>query len=188
MARPRSVTGSGRVVKLSGVKELAANVRDLKDIVAGFQAQGVIADATEVVHAAVVSKAQSVGVPHEVMGDIFTYKKPPRKPNRREISALVGIRKRGYSRPWAHAYREWHAGSSWGGIAGGYLRKKGKAVLKKGLASGKVIGESLATMWELGTSKMRAKPFFRPALNASRLAALGVMTAGFTRIIKKYSK
>ncbi len=49
------------------------------------------------------------------------------------------------------------------------------------------IGESLATMWEIGTSRMRAKPFFRPALMAARQAALTVMANGFKRIIGKYA-
>jgi hypothetical protein len=201
----------GKAVQVEGLPALQARIRDLMDKVspgevmaAGLSMSDIVGEAADDLYNEVFARAMAAGVPHDVMDDIFSYKRQPPGLSRKEITALVGIRKRGRKigsgiqrgtkkhpppRVWAgRAYREWFAGGSWGSITGGYLHKSGKRVLNKGLATGRLVGESLATMWELGTSKMAARPFFRPAVMAVRTQLVARIAAGFNRIIEQLSK
>lgn len=177
---------------IEGAKELASKLRAMKSEVVGKEAQAVIAEAADELAVRVRMNAQAVGVPHDVLEDVFSYNRLPR--DRKRVSSLVGIRKRGRSRPYAKAYREWFPGRKT--KQGATKRpKSAKSLVLPGTMSAKgalfglqKIGESLATMFELGTSLMPARPFFRPAVESMRLMILGMILSGYSSIINRYAK
>jgi HK97 gp10 family phage protein len=184
----RSIT-TGRGENVKGLKELEAKLKALDDASVGAEAQLVIRNALRPIFEAVVGNAQSVNIPHEAMQDIFMYGRQPER-SRKKLSGLVGLRKRGRGTPpSAKGYVEWNPDARGAGTLartpGAYLAKRYKGTFKKGLVTGRRIGENLATMWELGTSRMAARPFFRPAVESSKAAVIQQIADGYKAILDR---
>lgn len=179
--------GKSRSAKSSwaGVKELQEKLVNLVDATASAEAVALSAELAKSLEGRIVSNARSVGVPHEVYQDVFTYSRQRQKSPR--IASLVGIRKRGRSED-AKAYVTWRARTSRFKFKLG--RSAGRVTLKLGekIAAGKKLGENLATMWELGTSIMAPRPFFRPAVNDSKQSIITALINGYKDIIIRRAK
>ncbi len=183
-------SGRSKSVEVLGLKELQQNVNEVMSAAVGKEAADVAAGAGSVVLDRLAYNAKSVGVPHEVLDDLFMYTK--RQPNlnggQGSVDVLVGLRKKGTRIP-ADGYVTWRASSQKGLNSFGLLntRSRGKARVKKA-PDGRRIGENLGTMWELGTTKMRARPWFRTALQAVRSDVIAKMAAGYQGIVARHSK
>lgn len=179
---------TGKAAKLEGLKELQANLRDIMDATVGLEARKVVGEAAEDLRRDVAARIMvmpsprsltasrglrpTIG-PQQVLESLYSYNKQPPGARKEKLTALVGIRKRGRSH--APAYVEWRAG------------KHPKSDRSK-RAPGELVGESLGTMWELGTSKRPATPFFRPAIQAARARIIETIAAGYRAILAKHSK
>ncbi len=144
----------------------------------------VAADAAEVVATEIKSSASSKNVPHQILDDIF-YTRQPKKyssSGKRPITQLAGIRLRGRQKPYAKAYREWKAKYAMSKIR---INKKKGIVKNRGTVNaGQLIGMSLATMFEFGTSKMRPRPFVKPAMNIARPKVRQILVDGFNSVLQ----
>ena len=131
---------------IRGIKELTDQLKELDKAVVGPQIYDVLGKATRAWRQRFIQEATGKRWLKEAIASAFTYAKPqPGEQSRKRATSLFGIRKKGRAAPYAPGYVEW-----WGKSQGRY------------------IGMSLATMFELGTSKMSARPAFKPSLYASR--------------------
>ena len=165
---PRLLTK--RAIEISGLKEIMDRVKAIAGEMdgAGDRLWQIASEAAEMVKGEIESSARSVRTPSDVYKDLFhtTSKKQFSAGGSRTISQLAGIKLRGRSRPYAHAYREWRARASYTRVK--YRRKRKQFVSAGSVAQGQLLGMSLATMWEKGTKKMRPRPFFAPAIRRVR--------------------
>lgn len=154
-----------KIVETTGLKELQDNVSRLIDRMDGVEVQAGMAQIAKHGEWMLKAEARDQHWPAEAIESAFSYGKLPAANRRsRGPSALFGFRKRGRTRPWAPGYVEW------------------------GKRAGKLVGESLATMFEFGTAKMRARPAARIVVQAMR-AFYPEMAAGvFRNIIAKHTK
>ncbi len=196
-------------VEWQGVPELLARfnailaLADPKTAASGAASlQNVVAEASEELSHEVTARAMTVGIPHDVLKDIFSYGRPhPGDLRKHEVSALVGVRKRGRSigsgkqppnkRKWAaFAYREWSPAKTIIAARNRYAKgigvrvSKASALVTSADRDRGLIGESLATMWEIGTSKRAATPFFRPAIMAAKTRIAQLMARGVWEAMK----
>lgn len=183
MAIRNIARGGGKQYKpiVEQLKDLEKKFRALQDVAAGEAAGKVIVDAAKVVFDQAENNARAANIPHEALQDLFYTKS--KATGRRGISALVGLRKRGRNRS-AHGYVEWHASMHVGRFQKRVRTKKGKALVMRG----KLIGENLGTMWELGTTKMAPRPWFRTAVQSARGAVTDKLTEGYRRILAQFGK
>jgi len=153
--------------EIRGIRELTDQLKELDKAVVGPYIYDVLGDATRIWRQRFVQEATGKGWPKRAIASAFTYSKPDaRERTRKRATALFGIRKKGRDRPYAPGYVEW-----WG------------------KAQGRVIGMSLATMFELGlehgTHKMSARPAFRPSVYASREAMKDIIEDGVWAILEQ---
>lgn len=179
--------GSSKQLEIHGVQDLLGNI---EDIIAGLKGTpgrraAVTRRASEILgkelHAAAVivrdetkRRAISQNWPHEAIAGIFAYF-DPNKPKR--STALAGVSKR-------RSMVEWYPGKS----------KSPRAKVAPGTVSAKgarfgaqKIAMSLATMFEYGTSKMNARPAYRPALASVRASMLARMAQGYKKVIESFA-
>lgn len=177
-------------VRVEGVKKLRAHISDL---IAGMdldpksvgrktavvrRAHAMITEtlteAANVIKTEGQSRARTQGWPGRTIGTFFTFADPegmrPKK-----TTALTGIRTgaptmRG--KKDTRIYKEWKAAST----------KSPRAKQPVGA----LIGESLASMYEHGTTRMQAKPAFRPAVAAARGRVKAALIAGYKRVIDSF--
>ena len=118
----------------------------------------------------------------EVREDLFIYgaHRPSFVQATKSQTAIVGLRKRGRARR-AHGYVEWFANKQ--AAAGIDKTSRSKTKRQQLRMIGQKIGENLGTMWELGTSKMSARPWWRPAVQTSRGKMLPAMADALRGII-----
>jgi len=165
---PRLLTK--RNLEVSGLKEIMDKVKAIAGEMdgAGDRLWQIASEAAEMVRDEVESAARSVRTPSDVYKDLFatSSKRKYSSGGSRTISQLAGIKLRGRSRPYAHAYREWRAKASYTRVR--YRRKRKQFVSAGTIQQGQLLGMSLATMWEKGTRKMRPRPFFAPAIRRVR--------------------
>src|SRR5688500_3062311 len=159
--RPRNLT-RGKKSELLGVKELEQKFRDLLLLFQGSRQQTgkagllkrevnrTLRDSAEIIATEARSNAAANSVPQRVRNSIFVFSDPKKdKPQR--SSALVGVNKR-------RTMAEWTARSS--------FSPRAKA------APGTRISMSLASMFERGTSSMKERPYFTPAVKTMRQKAI----------------
>ncbi|GIU78807.1 MAG: hypothetical protein KatS3mg005_2045 [Bryobacteraceae bacterium] len=179
---------SRRQVEIRGLKEIQQNLQRLVRATDGSAERiwQISAAAAEAVKREVEAGAKSVRTPSDVFRDLFSTRKPkPFAGGERQITQLAGIRLRGRSRPYAHAYREWRARASFTRIRirG---RKGNKRVVGAGtVQQGQLLGMSLASMWERGTSRMRARKFFGPAVSRARAKVAAMLASEFRRLLEE---
>lgn len=165
------------------LRELEKKLGDLRDGGSGRLAKDVVTNAGRIAFNAVVSSAAAANVPHEAQQDIFISTRQPE--NKKGISVLVGLRKRGRGQPYAHGYVEWFAGSQ----RGGFKKTQRTRTKQRSLSvRGRKIGESLATMWELGTTKHAPRPFFRTAIERARNGITSSLIDGYRGIVDRLAK
>jgi HK97 gp10 family phage protein len=179
--RPRNLTrGGGKRLKsrIEGVKELEAKFRDLISLfqdkaATSGKARLLKREVTETLHGAADmiarearSNAASQNVPSRVQRSIFTYANPAKDKPRRS-AALVGVNKK-------RSMVEWVAAPN------------NKSPRAKVGAGGKVA-MSLAAMFERGTSRMKARPYFTPAVKSMRERALSYLIHGYKAILEKFN-
>lgn len=134
-----------KVVEVSGLQELQKTVASLIDAVDGAEMQAGFAEIAKTGEWMLKAEARDQNWPKEAVESTFSYGKlAPSNRRRQGPSAIFGFKKRGRSRPYAPGYVEW------------------------GKRAGKLVGESLATMFEFGTSKMAARPAMRIVVQAMR--------------------
>jgi hypothetical protein len=153
------------IANVQGVKELAAKVKALNSAMAGQKAYKVMASAAFIGANAIKRSPNFANLPKEMrqqakeeMTAPFVFARPG---NRATVTALLGLRKRGKSRPYASGYVEW------------------------GKRGPKIVGESLATMFEKGTKHMQPLPWFRPAIEGSKAAMRERIKEGLQQIINE---
>lgn len=178
---------SSRQIEVRGLKEIQARIQQLVRATDGSADRiwQISAAAAEAVKQEVEAGAKSVRTPSDVFKDLFSTHKPkPFSGGERKITQLSGIRLRGRSRPYAHAYREWRARASYTRvrIRG---RKGNKRVVGAGtVQQGQLLGMSLASMWERGTSRMRARKFFAPAVSRARAKVAEMLRSEFRQLLE----
>jgi hypothetical protein len=154
-----------KIVEVSGLKELQDKLKGLVDAVDGQEMQGGMAEIAKTGEWMLKAEARDQNWPKRAVDSTFSYgKMPPARKRSKGPSALFGFRKRGRSRPWAPGYVEW------------------------GKRTGKLVGESLATMFEFGTAKMRAKPATRVVISAMRAMYPEMVGKVMERILAKHQK
>ena len=163
---------SGKSCQVIGVQALALKLNELQSVVASAEAYDVVGRAANIGRFEVEREMHEQNWPHETLECVFTYDKAGKSST---VSALLGIRKRGRSRPYAPAYVEWGLGMA------------GRKRVRKDTPS-HLVGESLATMYEMGTSRQSAKPAFRPAVTATKAVMLAEIATGFQQIIESHAK
>lgn len=178
-----------------GWDEMKKKLKLITGAMAAEEAQAIVGAAAFHAYTEIKHSAGAVRIPHEVYEDIFMYNKPMGRKGPK-VSALTGVRKRGRltgTARWARAYVEWNPKGTHRrdktvrvrGVGGKFEKQ-----VRKGSAfkPGDKVGENLATMWELGTSKMAAKPFFRPAMERARDRILQILLRGYAGMIERYAK
>lgn len=185
---PRNITRTGKKsLDIAGIAELQKKIRDMVDATAGDEARAVSAECARDLEQKTIAAARAVNVPHEVFEDIFSYAGRSQKKSL-QTSAIVGIRKRGRSRPWAEGYAEWRNRAAYTRIRFKGRGKNRKVVGGGVVGVGDLVGESLATMWEIGTSKQPAKPFFRPTVAAAQPGIIAKHYEGYKKIIERNAR
>lgn len=176
--------GRQKAAQVLGVKELQLKLNSIMDAASGREAAAVSAGAGRAVLGALTSAARGVHVPHQVIEDLFMYTRQPSAFGARpdSVTVLVGLRKKGTHKP-AAAYRTWRASKQVGAFPKDSRTKPRRGRLVIG---GPTIGENLGTMWELGTTKMAARPWFRPTIQGIRSEVYQLMVAGYEAILAKY--
>jgi len=181
---------SKRAIEVSGLKEIMDRVKAISSEVdgAGDKLWQIASEAAEMVKEEIESSARSVRTPSDVYRDLFstTGKKQFSAGGTRTISQLAGIKLRGRSRPYAHAYREWRAKASYTRVR--YRKRRKQFVSAGSVAQGQLLGMSLATMWEKGTKKMRPRPFFAPAIRRVRPQLIAHLKSRLGGLIEEVAK
>ncbi len=146
-------------IKIEGLEQLQKRISKIRDSVAGDEAHALMVDIAQRGATRLRAEAQSQHWPYKAIDSVFFYGK--RRYGERFLTTLFGIRKRGRKRPFAPAYVEW------------------------GKRAGKLIGESLATMYEYGTSKLSARPAVRPVVAEMKRTVPDRIAEGYKAIIEK---
>lgn len=176
--------GGNKLIQLLGLKDIQDRMKAISDAVVRDEAAEVVGDAAGVVRDAIYSNASAQNVPHRALDDIYIYTRQPNGQGKRDsIAALAGLRKKGRHGD-AHGYVTWLANKQRGGFEKKSHRKHGASLSLPGT---KRIGENLATMWEFGTTKMRARPFFRTAISSVRGNVLAIIANGYKAILERHS-
>lgn len=183
--RPPGAWGN-RGSEIKGLAQLQRTIADYRNIAADDEVRQIISGAAVDLRNAIGTGMRSMNVPSRARIPFATAAKPHGKSfidKKTHVSALVGLRKRGRSRPYAPGYAEWNPGKR---RRFGFLKtaKRSKQLVIPGTprifgnsrAGLQKVGESLATMWELGTNLMAAKPFMKQAIEGIKATLVGNMT------------
>jgi HK97 gp10 family phage protein len=178
--RPRNLTrGGGKKFRsqLERVEELEQKFRDLILLFQGKREQTgkagllkrevnrTLREAAEIIATEARSNAAANSVPQRVRNSIFVFA-DPKKDKPRRSSALVGVNKQ-------RTMIEWTARSSFS------PRAK--------VAPGGKVAMSLASMFERGTTRMKARPYFTPAVKTMRQKALDYLVHGYRETLEKFN-
>lgn len=178
--------GGNKLVQVLGLKDIQARIKAIADASVRDEAAEVVGNAAAAARDAIYAHAEAQNVPHLALEDVYLYTRQPSGEGKRDsVAALAGVRKAGRHFD-AHGYVTWFAS-----MQRGKFDKTSRTNRKKSSpfvpTAGKRIGESLATMWEFGTTKMRARPFFRPAITSVRSTALSIIADGYRAILERHS-
>lgn len=179
---------SRRQIEVRGLKEIQQNLQRLVRETDGSAEKvwRIASEAAEIVRQEIEAAAKAVRAPSDVFKDLFSTHKPkPFSGGERQITQLAGIRLRGRSRPYAHAYREWRARASFTRVRVRGRRGNRRLVGAGTVQQGQLLGMSLASMWERGTRKMRARRFFWPAVSRARAKVAAMLAAEFRRLLEE---
>lgn len=172
---------SGKVLELLQVEQVKESIaRLMKEVDQADLGQIAIRGARML-----ESSARAKGWPRRAIDSIFAYSKlDPNESRRKGPSALFGFRKRGRSQPYAPGYVEWNPGRS--------KSKRAKSLVIPGVKAKdgalQKVGMSLATMFEFGTSKMRARPALRETIATMRAIYPAAVGAILQNIFAKHNR
>ena len=143
---------------------------------AANEAQDVMNNAAKFGRDAIRVAAATGGWPNRLIETIFKFGDIAKGDLPRSLRAsLVGIRKGAPPRKDPTIYKEWKA--------------RGENVSpRKKRGAGELIGMSLATMYEFGTTKMAARPAFRDTYKAIRPIIRLRLIEGYKRIIEGFNR
>lgn len=178
--------------KVEGVKQLRATIANLvasleKDERSqyGKIAYDTMADASKYLSDSIKAEATSAGWRRASVAAIFWYGEVKAQYSalsgretgfsRRLRANLVGIRKGAPPRQDDSIFAQWKAGAN---------NKSPKR--KRG--GGQLIGQSFASMFEFGTSKMAARPAFRPGYQKAKGRVRQIIIDGYKRIISQANR
>lgn len=113
------------------------------------------------------AKAKAKGVPQSVIDSIFTDQRVSKIRNN-EPAVLVGVNKK-------RTMVEWTADES-------------PASPRAKVSPGGKVSMSLATMFEFGTSTMKAKPYMRPALRYGRSVIINDLMPRLRAVMEKWAR
>lgn len=169
--------------KVEGLTRLRQRTAELAKI-ADKQARGRAAqlatnalnDTAAFTRDAIKTSASAGGWPSRLMGTIFAFGDVAADTLPRSLRAsLVGIRKGAPPRRDDAIYREWKA-------------RGDNTSPRKKRGGGSLIGMSLAAMFEYGTSKIQARPAFRPTVTRLRSTIRQRLIASYKDIIEDLGK
>jgi len=178
---------SKKAIEVSGLKEILDKIKTIAGEMdgAGDKLWQIASEAAEMVKEEIESSAKIARTPSDVYKDLFatSSKRKYSSGGSRTIAQLAGIKLRGRSRPYAHAYREWRARASYTRVK--YRKRRKQFVSAGSVAQGQLLGMSLATMWERGTKKMRPRPFFGPAIRRVRPQLIALLKSRLENLIEE---
>jgi len=166
-----------------GVKPLVTQLKAIGGATTTQDCAKLFGDVARALMRKVSANMASAGWPEEVRKNTFVDDRWPQSlrskgdgsigsvlsGSRSRVAVLAGIGKRGSKRPWRPGYVEWTA-------------------LPYGKNAGKLVGESLSTMFEKGTSKMSPRPAWTPAVKGFRSEAREMVKIGLKKLIEQASK
>ena len=150
------------IAAVKGVKELAAKVNALRTTMAGEKAMRVMGSAAFIGREAVSRAILSADWPKETKQQVreqFTPFVNAKTGSKDTIVALMGIRKRGRSKPYVAGYTEW------------------------GKRGPKTVGANLMTLFEKGTKYMGARPVFKTAVDGAKTEMRQRIKDGLRKIL-----
>jgi hypothetical protein len=173
-------------VEVEGIKELSSILKELSESLGGGvrnsaltrDVYGVLKSSADRIERRAYSIGQSKSVPKRVLASLFTYTNPDKdKANR--ASALIGVNKK-------KTLVYWTPGRS-------KSTKAKKLIIPTAAGSGYgsqggKVSESLASMFEKGTSKLKARTFFTAALRSVGQEALSDAVAGLKSVIERFKR
>jgi len=154
---------------VQGLKQLEGKLKELlpENPKMAQAAQQLVAETSKMAADQMRANARSAGWPSAAVNSIFSYgQSQPGK--RKKITALAGVNKRRNMAEWTATANPRSPNAKVG-------------------AGGKVA-MSLPTMYEFGTSRMRAHPAIRPAVQQVRGQVVSQLSAGITDIISRTAK
>lgn len=173
-------------VRVEGIRQLRATVGNLVAALEkeerskyGKIAYDTMADASKLLRDSIRSEAISQGWRKASIASIFWYGEIKREYSgtgaetgfsRRLRSNLVGVRKGAPPRFEPDLYAEWTASYK-------------NTSPKRKRSGGQTIGQSFASMFEFGTTKMAARPAFRPGYQKAKGRVRQMLIDGYKRII-----
>lgn len=170
-------------ISVRGARELRekmAELRGPKFFVAALEELAPVAeDLAQEIRAA----ARAQGAPRDVVDSIFSYSKNPRRGlsgigQRTRITGLVGVNR---GLPDGPSYFEWIAKTGPGVVS----RKGGGWSIVRKRAKGTLLGMSLASVWEFGSSNRHARPYFYPTVRRLRAQIARGARAAMERAIER---
>lgn len=177
--------GGNKLIQVLGLKDIQARMRVISDAMVRDEAAAVVGNAAVATRDAIYSYAEAAGIPKDALEDVYVYTRQPGGAGKRDsIAALAGLKKMG--NPLAQGYTTWYAGKQTGQFEKTSRSRKRRGILVVP-GKGTKIGENKATMFEFGTTKMQAKPFFRPAISAIRGTVLQIIADGYKAILEAHA-
>lgn len=173
--------GRQKAVQVFGLKELQQRMNEQKNRITGPLVNALMIDAGRILFDQAAANLASTNAPHEVRNDLFIFGKNKSSlvAAEKSVTCLVGLRKHGQKIKSA-GYVEWWSNRQTGQYEKTSRTRKRKQSLRM---VGTRIGENLGTMWELGTTKMPARPWWRPAILQSRNRMYELMADGLRKIV-----
>lgn len=170
-------------VRVEGLRALQLRSAELAKIAdkdsrgrAATLAASELSSVAEFARDSIRSSARAIGWPRRIIDTIFKFGDIRQDSLPRSVRAsLVGVRRGAPPRRDEEIYREWRASG------------KNKSPNRK-RGAGDLIGMSLASMYEFGTTKIYARPAFRVTYKAIQGRLRQQLIDGYKRIILELGK
>ena len=172
-------------IGISNIKQLKARIQHFGSVKFTNEVMKELAPVAEELAQDIRNAARATGAPKDIIDSIFSYSKPPKNFNTRgrryRITGLVGVN-RGFGTGGrvGPSYFEWRTKSGPGIVD----RKGGGYTIVRKWPKGKIVGMSLASIWEYGSSNRYPRPFFRPTINKRVAMIRAKATAAMNRAIE----
>lgn len=178
------------VIKVSviGQRELRKRIDYMDGIRFTADVMKELAPVAEDLAESIRAASRAVGAPKDVQDSIFSYAKNPSqfagKRAKFRITGLVGVN-RGYKSGGrtGPSYFEWITTTGPGVVS----RKGGGWSITRKREKGTLLGMSLASVYEFGTSNRYPRPYFRPTVKAKIAQIRKGATQAMLNAIEKHS-
>jgi len=172
-------------VKVQGAAQLQRKIAGFRTPQFGAEVVKQLAPIAHELAEDIRQAARAQGAPEDVARSVFSYSKTTiagifeRRKNR--LGALVGVNK---GLPNGPSYFEWKTTSGPGMVSrkgsGGFA---GATITRK-RAKGTILGMSLASIWEYGSSNREPRPFFYPTITRRTAAISAALKVAMERAIE----